>query len=341
MDFDPNAISKSDTLFGLPHSREEAKLVILPVPWDVTTSYKTGAAKGPEAIRKASLQVDLYHQHVQRPWEPGIYMLVNPGFIESMNLDFRPVAEMVMNGTRAGFRETVNAACLEVNKYVYDRSVSLMREGKIVGILGGDHSVPFGAYQAAAEIFGGFGILHFDAHADLREAFEGLTYSHASIMHNAWSKIPQVHFLVQVGIRDTCEAEMEFVRKSQLEGRGGFVHQFTDDLLHDHRFDWGGHEAAGWHLPPKVWISFDIDALDPSLCPNTGTPVPGGLSIHMARDIIRAVSQRATIIGFDLVEVAPDPEGRNDWDANVGARVLYDLCAYTLASQKLCKMEGR
>jgi agmatinase len=167
-----------------------------------------------------------------------------------------------------------------------------------------------------------FGILQIDAHADLREAYEGFTYSHASIMYNAL-KLKQVKRLVQVGIRDIAESEVELVRSSN-----GRIITFYDTMLKDALY-----KGASWkkqckkiiaQLPQKVYISFDIDGLDPKLCPGTGTPVPGGLEFEEALYLIRAlVNGGHKIIGFDLCEVAP---GNSQWNGNVGARLLYKLC---------------
>lgn len=195
---------------------------------------------------------------------------------------------------------------------------------RIVGLLGGDHSTPLGFIQALAERHESFGILQFDAHCDLREAYEGFTYSHASVMYNAL-KLPQVNRLVQVGIRDYCAQEVELIRNSK-----GRVIAFFDEALCN-----GRYEGRTWKeqceeivntLPEKVYVSFDIDGLNPSLCPNTGTPVAGGLEFSQAVYLLRTlIKSGKTIIGFDLNEVAP---GEDEWDANVGARLLFKLAVF-------------
>jgi agmatinase len=207
-----------------------------------------------------------------------------------------------------------------------------------VGVIGGDHSVPFGAIKAVAENEPSFGILHFDAHSDMRKAYEGFTWSHASIMYNVIEQIPQVTRLVQVGIRDLCEEEFE-----TLEGLKNRIRLFSDKDLKRQEF-----EGISWaqscneivaNLPDRVWISFDIDGLDPKYCPHTGTPVPGGLGFHQVNVLFAAlVSAGQKIIGFDLNEVAPDLKNPSDeWDANVGARLLYKLSAWTFLSQAKVK----
>jgi agmatinase len=228
-----------------------------------------------------------------------------------------------------------------LNDFVYGETKRLLDAGKIVGIVGGDHSVPFGAIQAIAERHASFGILHIDAHSDTRIAYEGFTWSHASIMYNVLEHIPQVTKLVQVGVRDFCEQELDY-----CEQQTDRVEVCFDAHLARRKFagePWAklaGEIAAG--LPQAVWVSFDIDGLDPRLCPGTGTPVPGGLEFNEAGHLLgELVRSGRTILGFDLSEVAPHPAGPeagDEWDANVGARLLYRLSAWTLASQELCPL---
>ena len=183
-------------------------------------------------------------------------------------------------------------------------------------------------------MFSDLGILHLDAHADLRNAYEGFTWSHASIMYNAMENIPEIARITQVGIRDFCEQEHEFMRALGTRAR-----VFLDRDLAARRFAgeaWS--KTAGAivdSLPRKVWITFDIDGLDPTLCPSTGTPVPGGLSFAEAVHVIGLVARSGReIIGFDLNEVSP---GKGEWDANVGMRLLYKLIAWTFVSRGLRK----
>ncbi|MHB8874302.1 MAG: agmatinase family protein [Myxococcaceae bacterium] len=335
--FDPNAAAPADSgLFGLPQRQGEAEVVIVPVPFEATTSYGAGASKGPAAVLEASRQVDLFDLDTGRPYEAGIAMLPLPEEVRLLDEKARflaaPIIEAGGVGEDAALAE-VNALCGQMNEWVYQQTKTLLAAGKRVGVLGGDHSVPFGAIRALSEAFPGLGVLHLDAHADLRDAYEGFTWSHASIMHNVAHRLPAVKKLVQVGIRDLCEAEAQ-----EIDGSGGRIVTFYDAKLAQGRFD-----GATWthqvdeivsHLPEKVYLSFDIDGLDPTLCPNTGTPVPGGLSFHQAGALLAGVvrSGRA-IVGFDLCEVAPDPAG-GEWDGNVGARLLYKMIGWMLRSRK-------
>jgi len=339
--FDPNGLGDtSGNIYGLPFNTDEARLVILPVPWEVTVSYQAGTASAPEAILEASLQVDLYDAFVKDAWKLGIAMKeVHLGILEKSNT-FRQQAEHYIGQLSQGFnpeentellaiRNEINQAGRELNHWVKKESLSLLNQNKVVALLGGDHSTPLGLMQALAEKYPSFGILHIDAHADLREAYEGFEFSHASIMYNAL-KLPQINSLVQVGIRDYCEAENQMIQSDER------ISTFFDRDIKQSQF-----EGKNWSvicekiieaLPEKVYLSFDIDGLDPKLCPNTGTPVPGGLELEQSVYLVeKLVNSGRRIIGFDLNEVAP---GNDEWDANVGARLLYRLGNMCLVSNR-------
>jgi agmatinase len=329
--FDPNQPGLAGAgIFGLPFSPEESKVVIIPVPWEVTVSYGAGTAAGPEAILEASLQVDLYDARSPDAWKEGFSMPGIPEDLRSKSENLRELAVAIIEGISEGKPSSayqknldrVNAACGEMVGQVRQEAAKLLVNGQIPVLLGGDHSSPLGLIQALADTYPDFGILQIDAHCDLRQAYEGFTYSHASIMYNAL-KLPAVTKLVQVGIRDYCQEEVDYARASN-----GRVKMFTDRELSQKRF-----EGESWKqtvdrivdmLPQHVYISFDIDGLDPALCQHTGTPVPGGLSFGEALYLIEAVKDSGRqLISFDLCEVAP---GADEWDANVGARLLYRLC---------------
>ena len=339
--FDPNGVGLSGQLYGLPFSSEEAEMVIIPVPWEVTVSYSTGTAAGPDAILQASVQVDLFQEDIVEAWKMGITMLPQVDQIRTESEHQRKLAAAYISWLEAGKPESeraqyekfpvgINAACEEMVNWVYNQSKEYLGRGKIVGLLGGDHSTPLGLIKAMAEKYNGFGVLQIDAHADLRPAYEGFEYSHASIAYN-FMKIPQVEKLVQVGIRDFCEQEWEYI---QSESR---VALFTDNQLKEELFlgtSWSELcERIIVDLPAKVYLTIDIDGLLPELCPNTGTPVPGGLEYQQLMYLIKAlVKSGREIIGFDLVEVAPG-EGEDEWDANVGARILYRVANLVGISQ--------
>ena len=340
-DFDPNAAASPDSgVFCLPHTPEEAGVILIPVPWEVTTSYRAGTAGGPAAIVAASRQIDLYDVETGRPYLAGIAMLDESMEVQSWNAEGRALAERVIAvGGRvagnAGLERAVarvNELGARLNAWVLGETARWLDAGRLVGVVGGDHSVPFGAIEAIAARHPGMGILHVDAHADLREAYEGFTWSHASIMYNVYRRIPNVARIVQIGIRDLCEAEVDVVRNSEKR-----VITHFDAELSTRRFageGWAGQcERVVEALPDDVYISFDIDGLDPALCPHTGTPVPGGLQFLEAQFLIGAVVRSGRrIVGFDVNEVAPGPPG-DDWDANVGMRILYKIIGWALRSR--------
>jgi agmatinase len=336
--FDPSSAAVGGGLYGLPFTPEEARVVVLPVPWEATVSYGSGAADGPQAILEASRQVDLRDRDTGRPYEAGIAMLPVSAEVRSWSDEARRHARPVIaSGGPAGRPELeqaaaqVNALSERVNQWVYEQCARWIQAGKLMGVVGGDHSSPFGGLRAAAEANPGLGVLHVDAHADLRDGYEGFRWSHASIMFNVARDIPGVERIVQVGIRDYSDEEDALIRENPDRLRT----YFESDLrrLMQEGEHWArlvGRVVA--ELPARVWISFDIDGLDPALCPHTGTPVPGGLSFAEMVGLLRMlVSSGRRVVGFDLSEVAPG--GRSDWDANVGARVLYKLIGFALMSQ--------
>jgi agmatinase len=338
--FDPGAAAGYDGIFGLPHTVDDARVVVIPVPWDATTSYRPGTSKGPDAILAASRQVDLFDTETGRPYEAGIAMLPASAEVSAWNDEARRLAEPILAKGGAGNDpalqrnlDRVNTLGGKLNEWVRTRTGEVLAKGRMPVVLGGDHSTPFGAFQAYADRYPGLGILHFDAHFDLRDAYEGFRWSHASIMFNALEQIPGIARIVHVGVRDFSEAEHELSKSS-----GARSVPFTDAALKN-RLDAGetwqalAEEIAG-RLPPKVFVSFDIDGLDPALCPGTGTPVPGGLSFHHATAVLAACVRRGrTIVGCDLNEVAPR-DGDGEWNANVGARMLYKLIGFALVSQR-------
>lgn len=340
-EFDPNGVGiPNGRYYGLPYEAEQSEIVLLPVPWDVTTSYCAGTAQGPEAILDASVQVDLFDESVERAWTVKIGTVPPDEQIRELNGKARRAAERVIGELSAGadprtvapLTREVNEASCAVNEYVQRLSETYLEKDRIVGIVGGEHSVPLGLIRALGRKYGRFGILHIDAHADLRRAYEGFTYSHASIMYNVLQEVPQAERICQVGIRDFCQDE-----RTLTEASAGRVRAFTDRELHARKF-----AGETWQsvcrdivaaLPDLIYISFDIDGLSPEYCPSTGTPVPGGLSFREADYLLeQAVRAGKRVIGFDLCEVAPGPGG--EWDANVGARMLFKLCLYAKESTK-------
>lgn len=339
--FDPNSVGNpNNNIFGLPFSEEESRLVILPIPWEVTVSYRAGTARAPDHIFTASLQVDLFDPEVQDGWKQG-YFMREPNKKILIKSDYlRKEAELYINYISQGeivgenkfmckSLKEINAGSMFLNDWVYDQTKQLLDSGKLVALLGGDHSTPFGFFRAIADKYEDFGILQIDAHCDLRKAYEGFNYSHASIMYNTMEQIPQVKKLVQVGIRDYCDEELDYLNNSN----GRIVAYFDKDIKESL------YEGNTWknivdsivdQLPQNVYVSFDIDGLDPKLCPHTGTPVQGGFETEQVFYLFKKMlASGRKLVGFDLNEVGVS---HNEWDENVGARVLYRLCNLLVAS---------
>ena len=341
--FDPDAAARPGSgIFGLSDDPSTAHVHVIPVPFDATTSYRKGAARGPEAILRASRQVELLDPLLGKPYRRGICMLEAEPRIAALNEEASAKADRIIalggdigeDRSLARDLARVNAIGAELNAIVRSATKAVLDAGKLPAIVGGDHSAPFGAMQAASERYPGLGVLHFDAHADLREAFEGFEWSHASIMHNVVSRLEGVSILAQVGIRDLGEREHE-----RILGSKGRIRTLFDT-------EWARARLEGFNLrelvrkrleplPEHVYVSFDVDGLEPTLCPNTGTPVPGGLSWHEAMLWIEELARSGRrVVAIDLNEVNPgagDPEV-DSWDAIVGARLLYRLIGAAVGS---------
>jgi agmatinase len=332
--YNPSDVGIKGSIFGYPYSVKDSEMILIPVPWDATVSYRAGTSLGPTAILEASPQLDLSLHHIAEPWTYSCAMMEQDPDLAALNASTRPIAERVIDALEKGSIpeskdiDIVNSSCQQMIDFVYVQSKQQLKNGRTVGIVGGDHSTPLGLIRALAEEHE-FGILQIDAHMDLRNAYEGFEYSHASIMYHAINT-PNVKSITQVGIRDFCEEELQFI-----QGYNKHIHTYYDDQIKEGQMvgeswsDWVQNIVA--KLPRKVYISFDIDGLLPNLCSNTGTPVPGGLSFAEVNYLLKkVVSAGRRIIGFDLCEVAP---GNGDWDANVGARILYRLVTMTGLSQ--------
>ncbi|MBR8829209.1 MAG: agmatinase family protein [Gomphosphaeria aponina SAG 52.96 = DSM 107014] len=339
--FNTNQITiKNNCFFGLPTTIEDAKVVFLSVPWDATVSYGEGTANGPQGILDASYQLDWYDFDLPLAWEVGYSTLPISAEIRAKSEKTRAIAKKVIDHLESGNElndkaiakklEKVNQASTNLNDWVYAQCKNLLLQGKLIGLVGGDHSVPLGYIKALTED-SEYSILHIDAHADLREAYEGFTYSHASIMNNVLL-LPNISKLVQVGIRDLCQEE---INKIKSDNR---IVLFDDWQLKNNLYEgltWQQQcETIISNLSEKVYISFDVDGLNQAFCPNTGTPVPGGLDFNQAIYLVQTlVKSGKKIIGFDLCEVAPSKSDEEQWDGNIGARLLYKLTNLMYLSQ--------
>lgn len=327
-------------IFGLPKDLEPS-LVLLSVPWEPTASFGRGTSEAIEGILEASRQLDVEDLCFDRPYQMGIALAPVDGEIAKMNSEALALVESIREKRDQGLEDgglvaQVNVLSDKLNTWVQSQTTQYRKNGKYVGVIGGDHSVPFGYIKSIAQEYPEFGILHIDAHFDLRSSFEGFSFSHASIMHNVMTQIPQVSSLVQVGIRDFSREERLFSEEHKNRIQVFYDRSLACKKAQGESFSQTVSDIISL-LPKHVYISFDIDGLKREYCPNTGTPVPGGLDYNDVVFLIEelAMSERHKIIGFDLVEVSGgEGESPNPWNFNVAARLLYKLCGALFHSQK-------
>jgi agmatinase len=342
-DFDPNGVGIANgNIFGFPYFEEEATIVIIPIPWDATASYGKGTSNGPKAILDASTQLDFFHPNLDKAYNTKVFMAPISNEWKEINdhccdLSIEYISYLEEQGEDIALEKyqsqinEINEAHFALKENLKQRCLNLIEAGKIPAVLGGEHSTPLGLIEALNEKYEHFGILQIDAHADLRVAYEGFAQSHASIMDNVLKNCTNMKKLVQVGIRDISEREVDY---SNTDSR---IKTFFDWDLKSEMYvgkTWENQvQEIISHLPHHVYVSFDIDGLRPELCPNTGTPVIGGFDLQEITFLLfKLVASGKTIIGFDLNEVAPGEKG--DWDANVGARALWQLICATEKSRR-------
>jgi agmatinase len=253
-----------------------ARFAVLPVPYEMTTSYMKGTAKGPRAIIDASRYLELYDEELDRNTaEEGIATL--------KPLPVKGGPDIVGGRIRAKVRKIAS-------------------DGKLPVVLGGEHSITPSVARALKDVHGEISVLQFDAHADLRDSYHGLRHSHACAM----ARTREHADTVQVGIRSVGEEESALVKRLRAEGRLFFA----QDVLGGRRC----REIIA-PLKDKVHITFDVDAFDPSIMPSTGTPEPGGLGWYDALTMLRAVAAARTVVGFDLMELTPQANKAPDFTA--------------------------
>jgi agmatinase len=272
------------------HSLDASRVVLLPAPYDATTSYRGGARDGPASIIRASRQMEDFDQELARePADVGIYTA--------------PELEPHAGGPKAMADRVAEAVAWYGAK------------GKLVGVLGGEHSLSAGAVAATARRYPDLSVLVFDAQADLREEYEGTPFSHASAVRRMLDHAP----VTLVGVRSMTSEEASFVSE-----RGIALFARSESPITD-----AAAIVAG--LSPHVYVSFDLDAFDPSFMAAVGTPEPGGIGWWEALSILRAVSESRSIVGFDVVELAPG-EGPEAC-AYTAAKLVYKLIGYATRNQ--------
>ena len=283
---------KTKTYAGIPDEYaklEASKIVLIPVPYDGTSTWQKGADKGPKAFLEASENMELYDIETDSEvYKNGIYLT------EPVTLNATP-------------ETMVDAVHQETKKYI--------NKNKFVTIIGGEHSVSIGTIRAFNEVFQNLTVLHIDAHADLRKSYEGSACNHACAVYEA----SQNTNLIQVGIRS-----MDVQEKSVMDfDQTYFAHEMaTDDTWMDSAID---------KMTNNVFITFDLDAFDPSILPSTGTPEPGGLLWYETLEFLKEVFKEKNVVGFDIVELCPNEnEKSSDF---LAAKLYYKMLSYKFQNQ--------
>ncbi len=333
MTYNPNDAAEANGNFaGLPIHTSKTEIVYVPVPWDITASNAKGTANGPKNILDSSLQIDLYDELLPSAWE--------------VHREFRPINEKTVQlnhelsqklesiqGDNHEMTESlftrINEACAKVHTNTFELCSAVLDKGQLPFVIGGDHSSAFGNIRAVSEHYDAIDIVQIDAHLDLRKAYEGFEYSHASIFFNAMTKL-NIGQLFCVGARDFCPEEMEFGRNL-----GDRYHLMTAQQLFFQLLEGRDYSSIVksfiQKLNGKVYLSLDVDALDLQYSLNTGTPVPGGLHyyhiIYLVREIVRS---GRTIVGLDLCETAGD----SYVDGFTSAKLVYALSNMAILSRK-------
>jgi agmatinase len=249
-------------------SLRDALFVVVPVPYDLTSTYQPGSRRGPSAIIEASSNMELYDDELKKEtYLCGIHTTL------PVSIDARGPKYMI--------------------NLVQKKIARISAQNKIPVMLGGEHSISFGAVQALQKQYSKLTVLQLDAHADLRASYQKSPYSHASVAR----RIAEICSLVQVGIRSMSEEEAEYLSQSKVKS-------YSADFVLENN-DW--HERICKNLRGDVYISIDLDVFDPSIMPSTGTPEPGGLSWNNVLHLLKMVSNSCRVRGFDVVELAPLP----------------------------------
>jgi agmatinase len=263
-------------------------IIIVPVPYDKTSTWMRGADKGPDAILEASVNLEFY--------------------------DVETSSEVHLTGINTVEPVLENETPEKLVNAVYDKTLSLLSDKKFPVIIGGNHTVTVGAIKAFSENFDDFSVLQLDAHADLRQEYEGSELNHACTMARAREFAP----IVQVGIRSMSLGELPYIDIDRIF--------YSHELYYDKNL----YGKAIDKLSENVYITIDLDVFDPSIMPSTGTPEPGGPGylelLHFLRDVIR----KKNVVGFDVVELCPSPT--NKTPDFIAAKIIYQLLSYRFSN---------
>ena len=338
--FDPNgAIPDNGNYFGIPLEPEEAALVLISAPWDLSLKVRNGSSFAPDAIIEASRSVDFFEPMAPNSWRKGIATVPIDYTIQDLSHRLRSDAERIVKVyDRQGATtfdnlvyersvRRVNDGYQTLNDNIYEQSMTWLKRGKIVGLVGGDQSVAYGHIRAIAEHYGSLGVLHIDSSCNLKRCHQGMEFSHASVMYNVLRDVPQVERLVGVGVRAFSPEEWQ---RAESDSR---ITLFTGQSL------WSRHfEGTPWatvvneiveSLPQYVYISLDINGLTLECSPHNGMVVAGGLRFPEIIYLLdKIVESGRKIVGFDLSEVVPDVEDKTD--AEIASRLLYNICSMAL-----------
>jgi len=281
-------------LGGEPNTQADPGCVVVPVPYERTTTYRKGTARGPDALLDASAQVELFDEEMRvSPLAGGV----------------RTLAPVVCDGMPDVLAGQLEELCLPH-----------FQAGRLVACLGGEHSISLGPIRAAARVHHGLGILQIDAHPDLRDSYEGTAYGHGCVMRRALD-LPEIGGLVAVGLRAVSDEDDHAIHNDDRI-RPFYAHALTGRRWIDDVID---------ALPEEIYVTFDVDGLDPSVVPGTGTPEPGGLAWWDAMALLRRAFAERTVVGFDVVELLPEPPSCvSDFAA---ARLVFKMLAYHEAAR--------
>lgn len=277
---------------GLPdkYCRESSsEIVLLPVPFDLTTTYQKGSDKGPEALIEASRNMELY--------------------------DIETNSEVFLKGIYTAPPIVANTS-KEMLEQTYQHTKTYLTKGKFVVTIGGEHSISYAPIRAHAEHYKQLTILQFDAHADLQDTYEGNPWSHACVMARV-KELPGVTKIISIGIRSLSKEETPALDKPNTF--------YAHDIYENETWMQQVLEL----IAGNIYITFDLDAFDSSLMPSTGTPEPGGLGWDQTMKLLKLVAKKATIVGFDVVELCPNPS--NPAPDYLAAKLIYKLLSYKFA----------